>query len=534
MRWFPVVSVFLILLTACSASKSSITLSLSTGTTAPLITRIPTLSIVPRVSPTPQLLPNSEWAGAIINPDGTIKPIIVRLNGVSGTLTIQPHATPQTISGVLFNNNQLSFKVTAESESHFTGSLYDGQISGQVVQDGQTGKFVLLPLLIDNAGGALAEFTGTYQFESGESLYITVSPEYRQGGLDYFWSGLTLTDFGTGIIRGLYPIGKDKFLLGSGRVLGYPFKAQVKFLRDASSKVTGLLWQKRDPVSGDLDEGQNARLLSLQTETVHYTSSDGITLAGLLTFPETTGPHAAIVVLHGSERGTRDDFGRQIMSSFIASQELVALTYDKRGVGDSGGTYQEAASMSNLTLLAQDALAGVNYLKTRPEVDGRPIGLIGYSQAGWIIPLAAAQSQDVTFFINLSGPVVSVGTEELYSSYTNNGDSPASLTSEEISGKLALSSPVGFDPVPVLAKLEQPGLWVWGSQDKSIPVHESMKNLETLIAQGKSNYTFIILPSADHNLQQTTQGLFAEIPYSSGYPENFHNLLANWLEKNVK
>ena len=78
----------------------------------------------------------------------------------------------------------------------------------------------------------------------------------------------------------------------------------------------------------------------------------------------------------------RNDFGRQQMSAFMASQGLAVLTYDKRGVGDSGGVYQEYASESNLSLLAQDALAGVNYLKGRPEIDSRRIGLIGASQAG--------------------------------------------------------------------------------------------------------------------------------------------------------
>ena len=533
MRCFLAISFLFVLITACSP------LSTETPANSPVPSEVPPVStstqIVPgqKVSPSPEALPNSDWVGAIFHPDGVTEPIIVKLNGASGTLTVQPYIASQKISGVLFDRGRLRFIVTGENEMRFEGNLDSKKITGQVERQGRSDVFVLLPLLDETSAG-LDEFSGTYQFGSSEALYIAPSPEYSLSGLDYFWSGLTLTHFGSGAIRGLYPTAKDTFLVGTARVLGYPFAAQIRFIRDASGKVTSLLWQKRDPASGDLNEGQMASRISLQAETVQYTSADGITLTGLLTLPAIPGPHPAILVLHGSERGTRNDFGRQVMSAFMASQGLAVLTYDKRGVGDSGGVYQEAASLSNLTLLAQDAIAGVGYLKSRVEVDSGHIGLIGYSQAGWIIPLAAAKSADIAFFVILSGPVVSVGTEEEYSSYTNNGDSPSPYTSEELSQKLALSSPSGFDPGPVLANLNQPGLWIWGSQDKSIPVPESLNNLELLIAQGKSNFSYLVLPDADHNLQQTTQGLFAEIPYSSGYPGNFHTTLAGWINSHIK
>jgi alpha/beta superfamily hydrolase len=207
-----------------------------------------------------------------------------------------------------------------------------------------------------------------------------------------------------------------------------------------------------------------------------HTFFSGITLTGLLTLPPASGPHPAIVVVHGSERGERNDFLRQQLSGFMASHGIAVLTYDKRGVGDSGGVYQEVASEANVSLLAQDALAGVSYLKGRSDIAIPHIGLIGSSQAGWIIP-RAAQSGDVAFFVILSGAVVSVGIENAYSSYTNDGAARPQYSPAEISEKLALAQSSGFDPVPVMMKLTQPGLWLWGDQDKSMPVPESPKNL---------------------------------------------------------
>ena len=41
-----------------------------------------------------------------------------------------------------------------------------------------------------------------------------------------------------------------------------------------------------------------------------------------------------------------------------------------------------SASKRNLSLTAQDAIAGVNYLKSHSEINGDQIGLTGFSQAG--------------------------------------------------------------------------------------------------------------------------------------------------------
>lgn len=53
--------------------------------------------------------------------------------------------------------------------------------------------------------------------------------------------------------------------------------------------------------------------------------------------------------------------------------------------------------MANFSLseLAGDAIAGVEYLRRRKEIDSERIGLIGLSQGSWVAPLAAAKSEQV-------------------------------------------------------------------------------------------------------------------------------------------
>jgi len=343
-----------------------------------------------------------------------------------------------------------------------------------------------------------------------------------------------VTHFGTGAIRALYAIANDTYLVGSTRAIGYPFTAQITFQRDANGNVTGLTWQTRDPNTGELGKAEQATRLNLQSEVVHFTSEDGTQLTGLLTPPTVSGPYPAIMMLHGSEPGTKDNFGNQQMSAFMASQGIAILTYDKRGAGESEGTYVESASERNLSLTAQDAIAGVKYLKSRSDINSDQIGLTGFSQAGWVIPLAASQSRDITYFIVFSGPITSVGHEDIYSSYTNDGESAGNYSQEEISKRLADAPNSGFDSTPIIAELDQPGLWIWGNQDKSLPFFESESNLKEFIAQGKSNFTYFVLPNADHNLQQTTQGLFNEIPYSPGYHQDYYKTIVQWLEEHVK
>jgi hypothetical protein len=43
-----------------------------------------------------------------------------------------------------------------------------------------------------------------------------------------------------------------------------------------------------------------------------------------------------------------------------------------------------------------------------------------------------------------------------------------------------------------------------------------------------------MLANTDHNLQQTTQGLFNEIPYSSGYHQDYYKTMVAWLKENIK
>jgi pimeloyl-ACP methyl ester carboxylesterase len=78
-------------------------------------------------------------------------------------------------------------------------------------------------------------------------------------------------------------------------------------------------------------------------------------------------------------------------------------------VGKSTGDFAKATSED----FATDVLAGVEYLKSRKEIDPKQIGLIGHSEGGLVAPMVAAQSPDIAFIVLMAGPGIS-GEEILY------------------------------------------------------------------------------------------------------------------------
>ena len=145
--------------------------------------------------------------------------------------------------------------------------------------------------------------------------------------------------------------------------------------------------------------------------------------------------------------------------------------------------------------LASDIAAGVEFLRSRPEIDRNRIGLAGVSQAGWIVPIAAAKIQPA-FMLLIVGPTVSIGVENFYSNIVEITNAPVEDGYRQLPSFNGLH---GFDPKPVLESLNVPGLWLLGGEDRSIPTPATVAILDQLIASGKP-YTHVVFPGVGHNL----------------------------------
>ena len=206
-------------------------------------------------------------------------------------------------------------------------------------------------------------------------------------------------------------------------------------------------------------------------------------LAYTLDLPAGVGPFPAVVIGHGSGRVTRDQLAW--FSERWLAMGFATLRFDKRGVGESTGTYAEVPAHSSPTwipLLASDIAAAARVLRGQPAIIGDRVGLAGASQAGWILPHAARELGGVAFMFLWSGPVCTVGQENYYSLLADGTSRPL----DEVYGLLPSYSGIqGYDPVPALSAIDTPALWLFGEDDRSIPVRTSVANLAALHAAGK-------------------------------------------------
>ena len=231
--------------------------------------------------------------------------------------------------------------------------------------------------------------------------------------------------------------------------------------------------------------------------------SEGISLAGTVFIPNNI--QAAVVIVHGSGQEKRMiDFAANLANNGIA-----VLTYDKRGVGESAGVYAgpevgtNNVDFSNLNLLSLDASAAVNTLSKHLQNDQIAIGLIGGSQAGWIIPLAAEKNRKVKFMTIFSGALITVKEQLRFQFYTNGDKNFWDTHSEEEARKHVFNDPdkyefIDTNPNDVLSKLSIPGIWIFGSKDIQVPVKLSIEYLDKLKSTGKP-YEYKLFANLGHN-----------------------------------
>jgi pimeloyl-ACP methyl ester carboxylesterase len=231
--------------------------------------------------------------------------------------------------------------------------------------------------------------------------------------------------------------------------------------------------------------------------------SEGDSLAGTIFTPNNI--QAAVVIVHGS--------GQEIrmikFATILANNGIAVLTYDKRGVGESAGLYAgpevgtNNVDFSNLNLLSLDASAAVNTLSKSLSNNQIPIGLIGGSQAGWIIPLTAEKNKKVKFMTIFSGALITVKEQLRFQFYTDGDKNFWDTHSEEDARKHVLNDPdkyefIDTNPNDILSKLSIPGLWIFGGKDIQVPVNLSIEYLEILKSKGK-HYEYKLFPKLGHN-----------------------------------
>jgi uncharacterized protein len=444
----------------------------------------------------------------------------------------------------------------------FDGQRTDGVISGTVTSAGEQGAFHLVAVAeVDPS--IYDAYVGSYQLEPDRA--ISVAHFRGEAGCPY----PVYLDLASGHIAALFPTSATTFVAGPAFLVPFPSDVHITFVTDDQGDVIGLRWRHQ----GDAE--QWAPKTMLKREEVSF-QNDAVTLAGTLTMPVSDGSHPAIVLIHGSGEQRRDHAFLQFITDLFALNGIAVLAYDKRGVGASSSD-SDAAMLADL---ADDALSGVAFLRTRHDINHQQIGLWGISQGGWIAPLAAARSQNVAFIILVSGPAVSVAQQdvdrveyELRAGGFSEAEVQAAVMHEQLFSDVAFSGQGwdkleasiqhvrttrwasivalpskeeferygslwgqfrAYDPLADLQHVTCPVLALFGGMDTVVPPKKNAPLMEqALNLGGNRDYTIHVFPDGEHVLLACASGARREAPLRSTFVPGYFEMMLDWLRARV-
>jgi pimeloyl-ACP methyl ester carboxylesterase len=260
--------------------------------------------------------------------------------------------------------------------------------------------------------------------------------------------------------------------------------------------------QALDIVREDLTSTTSRTLVySNSGDEAVFVPAAGFNLGATLTRPKTAAARVpAVVLIAGSEVGDRDGAvgGVPILGQLagaLADGGFMAVRFDKRGFGQSGGRAESATLRDQ----AEDVIAIVRWLAERRDVDRDRIAVLGHGDGGWVALLAAARERGrIDAVVTIAAPSIT-GSELVLEQQQQTLDQSKAAPQEReakvelqrrinaavLTGKGWETIPpdirrqadtpwfqslLSFDPSQVLEDVRQPLLFVHGQLDRQVPV----------------------------------------------------------------
>src|SRR5262249_32933423 len=329
------------------------------------------------------------WTGSIQLPAGVALRIDVKLDDAQkGTIDIpQQGATGLPLSKIKVSGDAVAFTLSLPSgDATFDGKRSGDSIAGTFTQSGLSMPFTLtrgagaspppLPrLLAKDAPGLAGRWSGQID---GAPAPLPIELDLRADG-DGFTGGAHA----------------PRQCLTSQKVVQVARAADGRVHIEVKAPFGLAAFDgklDKDTLSGDYHQpGHDGRFTLARAaartepapppyveEKVNYPSGD-IQLAATLTRPKDAARSPAVVLLTGSGPQDRDACVLGVRPSAAIADALpragwAVLRTDDRGIGESTGNFAAATALD----FAADARAGMDYLRSRPEIDGARIGLLGH------------------------------------------------------------------------------------------------------------------------------------------------------------
>lgn len=280
-------------------------------------------------------------------------------------------------------------------------------------------------------------------------------------------------------------------------------------------------------------------------------------LPGTLTLPNREGPVPGAVLVHGSGPNDRDEtVGRsrpfRDLAWGLGSRGIAVLRYDKRT--KAHGTRLPPDIGLEEEVVA-DALAALELVRSRPEIDAERVFLLGHSLGGMLVPTIAARDGSVAgigilaaparpFFDVLLGQLAYVASleEDPGSPTRSRLDSLIALVEEVESGGAPEGEPVlgappsywrevaDLDPVTTATALPIPILVLQGGRDYQSTPADYARWVEAL--EGKEGFVSHLYPALNH-LFAPGAGTATPEEYAAGESHVHEEVilgLARWIQ----
>jgi pimeloyl-ACP methyl ester carboxylesterase len=433
---------------------------------------------------------SGNWVGGFSLPASAERvPISVQLRGAKATVALGPGHSGSTSVTAKVHGSRIRFSFPGlPANVVFDGRLKGRVFAGTVTQGKLRGTFRLA-----SGSSRVLSALGLYRSAAGEGVAIV-----QAEGLPTW-----LVELPSGDVHGLNPS-----LSTVGSRLG-----NTSGDGTLAANAGGVTWTH----GGTATRYARVRLRQREIRV-------GVD-AATLTLPDGPGPFPAVAMVHGSGPQTREEF--QVFAAYAELLGIAVLADDKRGVGQSRGVYPgESATDSTVDVLARDAQSEVRFLASLPQVDPKRVGLVGDSQAGWIIALAAAREPAARWAVPLVGPTVTPQEADLWGSLAGQQQVPPAAPFVEILAQVRAQGRGGFDPVPYLQQLTIPVFWVFGDDDRNVPTQLCLERLQPL--QAGHDFSWTVLPMT-HALIDLPSGLYSSLGQSRGFAAGLFPAIGEWL-----
>ncbi len=220
--------------------------------------------------------------------------------------------------------------------------------------------------------------------------------------------------------------------------------------------------------------------------------SHGGSVRGWILRPADAVSTPGVVLVSGA--GAAD---RQTMldeATALATGGVAAIVYDKRSVGYSFLSRDYGA-------LAGDAIAAADVLRAAPTVDPARVGIAGWSEGGWVAPLAIERAPDrFSFMILASASIVTPLAQTAWTADRAIAWAPEwarRIPATALSAGRPFVDYLEFDVTTALRSVRVPVYAVWGADDPTVPVASAARQL---IATLEAPPSVLVLDRVAHGL----------------------------------